>query len=39
VMATIAVGNSPDGVDVDAGRNLVYVTNSGDGNISVLRSR
>ena len=36
VVATVPVGSSPRGVAVDPSTNRIYVTNSGDGTVSVI---
>ncbi|MBV8675140.1 MAG: YncE family protein [Acidobacteriaceae bacterium] len=36
VLANVNVGNTPFGVDVDLGTNLAFVTNLGDGTLSVI---
>ena len=39
VTATIRVGSGPVGVAVDAASHTAYVTNSGDGTVSVIDTR
>ena len=39
VLANVNVGNTPFGVDVDLGKNLAFVTNLGDGTLSVINGK